>query len=94
MPFILGVEVKRDGRKRVLSLHQGYHMQQLLERHNLQDCNPNKLPFAPHLTDNRDDEPTLNPDPQTVTEFRGKTGSLIYAMRQTRLDISCPRNIG
>ena len=45
------------------------------------------------MTFNADHEPTSPPDPQTITEFRGKIGSLIYAMKQTRLDICYPLGI-
>ena len=93
LTHILGVEVKRDRRNRVMTLHQGSYMRQVLERYGMQDCNPTKLPFTPHLTFSQDDEPTSKPDPETITQFRGKVGSLIYAMKQTRLDICYPLGI-
>ena len=93
LTHILGVEVKRDRRNRVMTLHQGSYMRQVLERYGMQDCNPTKLPFTPGLTFTQDDEPTQSPDPQVITEFRGKIGSLIYAMKQTRLDIAYPLSV-
>ena len=93
LTHILGVEVTRDRRNRVLTLHQGTYMRQVLERYVLQDCNPTKLPFTPHMTFNQDHEPTSLPDLHTITEFRGKIGSLIYAMKQTRLDIAYPLSV-
>ena len=93
LTHILGVEVKRDRRNRVLTLHQGSYMRQVLERYGMQDCNPTKLPFTPHTTFNADHEPTAPVSPQIITEFRGKIGSLIYAMKQTRLDIAYPLGI-
>ena len=93
LTHILGVEVKRDRRNRVLTLHQGSYMRQVLERYGMQDCNPTKLPFTPHMTFNADHEPTAPVSPQIITEFRGKIGSLIYAMKQTRLDIAYPLGI-
>ena len=93
LTHILGVEVKRERRNRVLTLHQGSYIRQVLERYGMQDCNPCKLPFTPGMTFNVDHEPTSPPDPKTITEFRGKIGSLIYAMKQTRLDITYPLGI-
>ena len=82
-----------DRRNRVLTLHQGSYMRQVLKRYHMQDCNPTKLPLAPHLTFSQDDEPTYKPDLETIIEFRGKGGSLYYAMKQTRLDICYPLGI-
>ena len=93
LTHILGVEVSRDRRHKVLTLHQASYVRQVLERYGMQDCNPTKLPFAPHLIFNQDDEPKETPDPEVVTEFRGKIGSLIYAMKQTRLDICYPLGV-
>ena len=53
----------------------------------MHECNPTKLPLAPGTQFTQNDEPTLSPTPEEITDFRGKVGSLIYAMKQTRLDI-------
>ena len=58
LTHILGVEVKRDRKNRVMKLHQGSYMRQVLERYRMQNYNPSKLPFTPGLTFNQDDEPT------------------------------------
>ena len=93
LTHILGVEVKRDQQRRILTLHQSSYVQQVLERYGMSDCNPTKLPFSPHLTFSPDDEPILNPDPKAITDYRAKVGSLIYAMKQTRVDICYPLGI-
>ena len=49
--------------------------------------------MQPGLTFTLDDEPTAPPDPQAITDFRGKIGSLIYAVKQTRLDIAYPLSV-
>ena len=67
LTHISGVEVKRDRRNRVLTLHQGSYGWQVLERYGMQDCNPTKLPFTPGMTFNADHEPTSPPDPLTIT---------------------------
>ena len=93
LTHILGVEVKRDGQNKVLTLHQASYVRQVLERYGMRDCNPTRLPFTYNLTFDQDDDPTQTPDPETVTNFRAKTGSLIYAMKQTRMDICYPLGI-
>lgn len=93
LTHILGVEVSRDRRGRILTLHQSAYIKQVLERYGMSECNPTKLPLTPGLTFNQNDEPTSTPDPETITEFRGKIGSLIYAMKQTRLDIAYPLGV-
>ena len=93
LTHVLGVEVKRDRQRRILTLHQSSYVQQVLERYGMSDYNPTKLPFSPHLTFSPDDETTLKPDPETVIDYRAKVGSLIYAMKQTRIDICYPLGI-
>ena len=93
LTHILGVEVKRDGQNKVLTLHQASYVRQVLERYDMQDCNATELPFAPNLTFSQDDEPSQPPDPETITDCRAEVGTLIYAMKQTRLDICYPLGI-
>ena len=59
----------------------------------MSDCNATKLPFSPNLTFGPDDEPLVPLDPEAITEYRAKIGSLIYAMKQTHLDICYPLGI-
>lgn len=93
LTHILGVEVMRDRRNKILTLHQSSYVRQVLERYGMQDCNPTKLPMTSHLSFTPDDEPMEPPDPQTISEFRAKVGSLIYAMKQTRIDICYPLGV-
>ena len=93
LTHILGVEVHRDRPRRTLTLSQEAYMKQVLDRYNMSDCNPCKLPLSPGLNFTTDDEPINPPTPETVTDYRGKIGSLIYAMKQTRVDIAYPLTI-
>ena len=54
----------------------------------MERCNPTKLPLAPGTQFSQDDEPLIPPTPDQITEYRAKIGSLIYAMKQTRIDIA------
>ena len=93
LTHILGVEVKRDRQNKVLTLHQASYVRQVLERYGMQDCNPTRLPFTPNLTFDQEDDLAQTPDPEIVTDFRANIGSLIYAMKQTRMDICYPIGI-
>ena len=93
LTHILGVEVKRDRQNRILTLSQGGYIKQVLERYGMSDCNPTKLPFTPGLNFTQDDLPTKTPSPEIISDYRGKIGSLIYAMKQTRVDIAYPLSI-
>ena len=88
LTHILGVKVTRDRKHRTLTLSQGAYIKQILERYNMSDCNPCKLPFSPGLNITKDDEPLVDRDANVITDFRGKIGSLIYDMKQTRKDIA------
>lgn len=90
---ILGLEVKRDRKHKILTLSQAGYIKQVLDRYGMTDCNPTKFPFTPGLNFTEDDIPTTTPDPEIITDYRGKIGSLIYAMKQTRVDISYPLSV-
>ena len=63
-------------------------MRQVLDRYGMGDCNPTKLPLAHGTQFSLSDEPSFPPTPEAITDFRGKIGSVIYAMKQIRLDIA------
>ena len=44
LTHILGMEVKRDRRHRILTLSQGGYIKQILDRYGMTDFNPTKLP--------------------------------------------------
>jgi hypothetical protein len=43
--FILGMEIKRDQKKRKLWLNQRKHVETILQRFNMKDCKPVKVPI-------------------------------------------------
>lgn len=51
------------------------------------------MPFTPGLNFTQDDLPPEIPSPEIISDYRGKIGSLIYAMKQTRVDIAYPSRI-
>ena len=77
----LRVEISRHSSEIFLS-QKGY-ISKLLEKFNLQSCNPTRLPIDPKLQLSRDME-TPKTDPK---EYRSLVGSLIY-LSHTRSDIS------
>ena len=43
--FILGMEIKRDQKRRKLWLNQRKHVETILQRFNMQECKPIKVPI-------------------------------------------------
>jgi hypothetical protein len=43
--FILGMEIKRDHKRRKLWLNQRKHVETILQRFNMQECKPVKVPI-------------------------------------------------
>ena len=93
LTHILGVELRRDRANTILTLSQGGYTKQVLDIYGMADCNPTKLPFTPGMNFTQDDIPATPPSPSIITDYRGKIGSLIYAMKQTRVDIAYPLSI-
>ena len=75
LTHILGVEVKRDRPRGVLTLHQRGFMRQVLERFGMANCNPTKLPLPPGLTFHQEDEPLTPPTPEQIIESRQNWGA-------------------
>ena len=44
--YILRVKIHRDRSKRLVALSQEHYIKKILERFNMQDCNPIDTPFA------------------------------------------------
>ena len=86
--WLLAVQVNQDPSRRSISLSQSQYIKELLERFQMDDCNPVKTPLSPGL-DLSDDIPT--PDEQEVMKsipYLSAVGSLQYLATMTRPDIA------
>ncbi|PPQ82476.1 hypothetical protein CVT24_002389, partial [Panaeolus cyanescens] len=91
--YVLGIQIRRDRRKRIIGLSQRQYIDTVLKRCGMEDCKP---VFTPLSTQNRltADDP-INNDTLTEMTINNKTvsyatvvGSLMYAMMGTRPDIA------
>ena len=82
---ILGMSIKRNRNKGVLTIDQSAYLQSVLERFGMADCNPVSTPMEPgkHYEETPDDEEGFK-----TREFQALIGSLVYASIATRPDIS------
>jgi len=80
LKWVLGVEVRRNRQERTLELHQSSYVDQLLERHGMDGCNPVTTPMDGVLRgvdDGCRDE-----------EYMRMVGGLMYGAMVTRPDIA------
>ena len=82
---ILGMEVIRDRKNRVLTIDQKTYLKDVLKRFGMEECRPVATPIEPgkNFTKRRDDE-----EPADETMFQAAIGSINYAAIATRPDLS------
>ena len=81
--WVLGMEVKRDRKNRILELLQTSYMEQVLDRFGMTDCNPVSTP-ADGVLPRVDAKTGGKPDGQ----YMSIVGALMYAAMVTRPDIA------
>jgi hypothetical protein len=88
--FILGMEIKRDWKKRKLWLNQRKYVETILQRFNMQECTSVKVPIPVGVKLFADQCPKRHEEEEEMyhVPYACAVGSLMYAMVCTRLDIS------
>ena len=83
--YILGMEVKRDRAKKVLTISQKAYLESVLTRFGMQNCNPVSTPLETGKRFERcgEDEETVD-----LKLYQAAIGSLNYAAIATRPDLS------
>ena len=86
---ILGLEITRDRSKRQLFLSQSYYLQTVLERFNMQDCNPCSTPLPPApLLHSMSPKTEQEKEEMRKVPYINVVGSLMYLAVATRPDIA------
>lgn len=80
--FFVGFEIRRDEEKKEIYLSQTNYIRRILQRFQLDDCNPQRTPMETNLHLTR---PENGVDDR---EFRAMIGALLYVARGTRPDIA------
>ena len=87
--YVLGIQIIRDRKKRLLAMSQASYIDKILIRFGMQNSKKGNLPFRHGIHLSREQSPKT---PQAVEEMRhipyaSAVGSLMYAMLCTRPDI-------
>eukprot|EP00253_Pinus_taeda_P016143 PITA_16143 len=88
--YILGMEIKRDRAKRKLWLNQRKYVETILQRFNLQDSKPVKVPIPVGVRLSTEQCPKTQEDEEDMSRvpYASVVSSLMYAMVCTRPDIA------
>ena len=88
--FILGMEIKRDHKKRNLWLNQRKYVDTIFQRFNMQECKPIKVPIPIGVKLSVDQCPKTHEEEEDMScvPYVSSIGSLMYAMLCTRSDIA------
>ena len=83
--FILGMEVNRDRKKRILTIDQKLYLKNVLKRFGMEDCKPVSTPIEPGT---KFCKLTAGEEVIDETLYQAAVGSLNYAAIATRPDLS------
>eukprot|EP00253_Pinus_taeda_P002477 PITA_02477 len=88
--YILGMEIKRDWKKRKLWLNQRKYVQTILQRFKMQDSKQVKvsIPVGVKLSTEQCPKTQEEEEDMSRVPYASAVGSLMYVMVCTRLDIS------
>ena len=88
--YILGMEIKRDRSKRKLWLNQRKYVETILQRFNMQDSKPVKVPIPVGVRLSAEQCPKTQEEEEDMSHvpYASAVGSLMYAMVCTRPNIA------
>jgi len=88
--YILGMEIKRDWEKRKLWLNQKKYVKEILQRFNMQDSKPVRVPIPVGVRLSAEQCPKTQEEEEDMSRvpYASVVGSLMYAMVCTRPDIA------
>jgi len=88
--YILGMDIKRDQAKRKLCLNQRKYVETILQRFNMQDSKPVKVPIpvGVKLSAEQCRKTQEEEEDMFCVPYESVVGSLMYAMVCTRPDIA------
>ena len=88
--FNLGMEIKRDRKKRKLWLNQRKYVKTILQRFNMQECKPVKVPIHVGVKLSTDQCPKTHEEKEDTSRvpYASVVDSLMYVMVCTRPDIA------
>jgi hypothetical protein len=91
--YFLKMEIRRDRKRKLLSLSQHQYVQELLKRFNIEDCSTEPTPQAKSVEAVKEKELSKEQMAAQPFDFRGLVGSLMYLVKGTRPDINAVREL-
>jgi hypothetical protein len=86
LKWILGMEVRRDRKKRTIEIVQTAYFDQMLKRFGMEDCKPASVPMVDSNLPKLSIEDGAGPSGM----YQSMVGSLLYAVIMTRPDLAFP----
>ena len=88
--FILGMEIKKDQKKRKLWLNQRKYVDTILQRFNMQECKPVKVPISIGVKLSADQCPKTQEEEEDMSHvpYASAVCSLMYVIICTRPNIA------
>src|SRR5579871_3262998 len=84
LTYFLGIHIIRNQKTRTIFINQSNYISKILTRFNMQDCKPAKTPLKPNIKISKSTEP----EPYNLQYYQKAIGNLMYAMLETRSDIT------
>jgi hypothetical protein len=87
--YVIGIEIHRDRKQRILGLSQKAYIEKVLERFHMKDCKASVAPIVKgeKLSKNECPQNTLEHEQMKGIPYASAIGSLMYAQVCTRPDI-------
>ncbi|GJR98205.1 hypothetical protein Tco_0270379 [Tanacetum coccineum] len=93
--FVLGIKIYRDGSKRLIRLGQNAYMDKILKRYKMDNSKHGHIPMKERLDLNKTQGASTPKEVKRMQNvpYASTVGSIMYAVRCTRLDIAFAQNI-
>ncbi|XP_071694754.1 secreted RxLR effector protein 161-like [Rutidosis leptorrhynchoides] len=93
--YILGIKIYRDRSKRLIGLSQSAYVDKILKRFKMEASKRGSLPMQPNVVLSKTQAPSTPKEVKRMIEvpYASAIGSIMYAMRCTRPDVSFALNM-
>lgn len=84
--FCMGLRITRDREKGLIFLDQRRHIEDLLHKYNMADCNSTSVPADPNQTLSKSMCPDIDKEEMSRVPFQEAVGGLLYVSQGSRPD--------
>jgi hypothetical protein len=88
--YVLGIQIERDRKHKILHISQREYIKNVLERYNMSECNPISTPMDVNMKLSKQQCPTTEEEKHKMQSipYQSAVGAIMYAMLGTRPDIA------